>query len=88
LEVRDRGEETVYGRKTTRLEGVFPKEKTTTYYCHRAVVNIDTELKLPIKVQIFDAADVLVETYGYEDLRLNAGLTEKDFDPSNAAYGF
>jgi Protein of unknown function (DUF1571) len=31
---------------------------------------------------------VLVELYGYEDLRLNAGLTEKDFDPANAAYGF
>jgi len=88
LEVRDRGEETVYGRKTVRLEGVFPKEKAGTYYCHRAVVNIDTELKLPIKVQIFDATDELVETYGYEDLRLNAGLTEKDFDPSNADYGF
>jgi outer membrane lipoprotein-sorting protein len=88
FEVRDRGEETVYGRKTTRLEGVFPKEKAGTYYCHRAVVNIDTELKVPIKVQIFDAANVLVELYGYEDLRLNAGLTEKDFDPANAAYGF
>ena len=88
LEVRDGGEETVYGRKTTRLEGVFPKERAGTYYCHRAVVNIDAELKLPIKVQIFDAADQLVEMYGYEDLRLNPGLTEKDFDPSNADYGF
>jgi hypothetical protein len=68
LEVRDRGEETVYGRKTTRLEGLFPKEKAGTYYCHRALVNIDTELKVPIKVQIFDATDELVETYGYEDL--------------------
>jgi outer membrane lipoprotein-sorting protein len=88
LVVRDGGEETVYGRKTTRLEGVFPKEKAATYYCHRAVVNIDSELKVPIKVQIFDATDALVEMYGYEDLRLNAGLTDKDFDPANAAYGF
>ena len=88
LEVRDRGEETVYGRKTTRLEGVFPKEKASAYYCHRAVVNIDMELNVPIKVQIFDAEDELVELYGYEDLRMNAGLTQKDFEPSNADYGF
>jgi hypothetical protein len=88
LEVLDRGEETVFGRKTTRQEGVFPKAKANTYYCHRAVVNIDTELKVPIKVQLFDEADELVELYGYEDLRLNAGLTEKDFDPSNADYDF
>lgn len=88
LEVRVLGEETVYGRKTVRWEGVFPKAKSEVYYCHRAVVDLDAELKVPIRVQIFDAADQLIELYGYEKLQLNAGLTEADFDATNPAYGF
>jgi hypothetical protein len=31
---------------------------------------------------------LLVEDYGYEDLKLNAGLTDLDFDPQNPEYRF
>lgn len=88
IQARDHGEETVYGRKTRKVEGTFPKEKADQYYCLRAVVNLDRELKVPIRVQIFDREDRMIETYGYEDLKLNAGLTDLDFDPENPAYGF
>jgi len=87
LQTLDHGEEIVFGRKTRRLEGMFPPEQRG-YYCRRAIVNVDEELKVPIKVQIFDAENQIVEIYGYENLRLNAGLTAADFDPKNPKYGF
>ena len=51
-------------------------------------MNLDCELKVPIKIQIFDWDDRLVESYGYENLKLDAGLTDSDFDPNNSDYKF
>lgn len=85
---KDRGEQTVYGRKTTELEGILPKDSSKSYYCYRCIVNLDLETRMPIKVQIFDWDDRLVESYGYELLKLNPGLTDKDFDPKNPEYHF
>jgi hypothetical protein len=88
LTSKDRGEEVVYGRKTSVIEGILPRDASKGYYCYRCVVNLDVERKVPIRVQIFDWDDQLVECYGYEKLDLEAGLTEKDFDPKNRQYHF
>ena len=88
LTSKDHGEQTVYGRKTRELEGVLPKEASKGYYCFRCVVNLDLETKMPVKIQIFDWQDRLVECYGYETLKLNPGLSDKDFDPKNPEYHF
>lgn len=88
VESKDHGEETVYGRRTRKIEGVFPKEREKGYYCSRAVINFDTETRVPLKVMIYDWDDNLIENYGYEDLRLDAGLSEADFDPDNPEYRF
>lgn len=77
------GEETVYGRKTRKVEVVFERDRTKGYYGYRVVINLDEEKKVPIKIQIYDWGDQLVESYGYENLNLNAGLTDADFDPKN-----
>jgi len=82
------GEQTVYGRKTQELEGILPKDPSKGYYCYRCIVNLDVETKMPIKTQIFDWDDQLVECYGYEQLSLNPGLGDKDFDPKNPEYHF
>ncbi|NLH49219.1 MAG: DUF1571 domain-containing protein [Myxococcales bacterium] len=42
---------------------------------------------LPQSIEVTDAAG-LREKYQLTDLRLNAGLTARDFDPANPAYGF
>lgn len=86
--VIDHGEETVYERKTRKFEGIFPKDKTRGYYCYRAVINLDIEKKVPLRVMIYDWDDNLIENYGYEGLKLDAGLTNADFDPKNPAYRF
>jgi len=85
---QDHGEKTVYGRKTRELEGILSKDKSKGYYCYRCIVNIDTETKMPIKTQIFGWDNRLVESYGFEQLKLNPGLTDKDFDSKNPEYHF
>ncbi len=77
---RDHGDELIYGRPTRRLEGVYPRDPSKGYYCYRAVVNIDTERKVPTHAEIFDWNDRLVERFGYEDLRLDAGLADGSFE--------
>jgi outer membrane lipoprotein-sorting protein len=88
LTSNDHGEQTVYGRKTRELEGILPKDASKGYYCYRCIVNLDIETKMPIRVQIFDWENRLVECYGYERLKVNPGLSDKDFDPKNSDYHF
>jgi outer membrane lipoprotein-sorting protein len=84
----DHGQEVIYGRTTRQWEGVLSKDPSKGYYCYRCIVNLDLETKLPIKTQIFDWDNRLIECYTYEDLKLNPGLTDKDFDPNNPDYHF
>lgn len=58
------------------------------YYCHRIEVFLDQEWRLPVKMLIYDWSGNLYEKYVYSDLKLNVGLTDKDFDPENAEYNF
>ncbi|NIO16582.1 MAG: DUF1571 domain-containing protein [Deltaproteobacteria bacterium] len=88
LTSRDRGEDEVFGRRTRKLEGIFPDDERKGYYCYRTVLDMDMEAKVPIRVLVYDWEDRLIENYGFEDLRLNAGLTEEDFNPDNPEYGF
>jgi hypothetical protein len=85
---KDHGEKTIYGRKTRELEGVLSRDKSKGYYCYRCIVDVDLETKMPIKIQIFDWNDRLVECYGFEKLKLNPGLTDRDFDAKNPEYQF
>lgn len=88
LEFKERGEETVYDRRTKKVELIFPRDKARGYYCYRAITNTDVEKNLPLKVQIYDWNNNLIENYGYENLKLNVGLTDTDFDPKNSDYKF
>ncbi len=85
ITLHDRGESVIFGRRVHTFEGVFPREDPA-YYCHRAVVSMDTSRQIPVKVLIYDWKNRLVEDYGYEDTRLNAGLTDSDFNHRNKAY--
>jgi len=85
---RELGEEMVYGCRSMKVEYFFPKDKTRGYYCYRALINIDPETKIPIRVRIYDWEELLIEDYGYEGLKLNAGLTDADFAMKNPEYHF
>ena len=88
VEFNKLGEEILYGRRTQRVEILSPRDKTKGYYCYRTVLNLDIETKVPVKVQFYDWGNKLIESYGYEDLRFNAGLSDADFSPQNPEYRF
>jgi outer membrane lipoprotein-sorting protein len=88
LSFSERAEETVYGRRTRVLELVVPKESARNYDGCRILVSQDVESKILLRIRVYDREDRLVETYGYENLRLNAPLADADFDPKNPEYAF
>ncbi len=73
-------------RTTWLFKAVFPADRD--YYGHIIHINIDKELHLPIKIKVQGWKDELLEEYYYEDLKVNVGLTEEDFDVNNKKYKF
>lgn len=67
----------VYGRKAVRVRTEYPKDKG--YYAHKVILSYDKETGLPLKITMFDWDNKFMEEYGYENLKTNVGLTEKDF---------
>jgi hypothetical protein len=59
-----------------------------TYYASRAEVWIDAESYLPLKAQFYDHQGRLYEDYVHRDLRVNVGLTDRDFDTDSPDYKF
>lgn len=82
----DMGRDTVYGRDARKVEIRFPADKAKGYYGYRAILSLDAETRMPLRALVFDWDDRLVERYEYEDVRLDAGLTDADFAPGNPAY--
>jgi len=58
------------------------------YYASRIDLSIDRELNLPVRALIYDNDGMLFERFEHRDLRVNVGLTARDFDPKNPAYRF
>ncbi|MCF7804539.1 MAG: DUF1571 domain-containing protein [Candidatus Marinimicrobia bacterium] len=84
----DRGDSTMYGEQVRCIEAVTPKNESSNYYAHRALVYISYRTHLPLRVKIWNTGDILVEDYGYADFKINSGLTNRDFEPSNPDYNF
>jgi len=51
------------------------------YYAPRALVWISEAYQLPVKLQMFDAAERTYEAYSNTNLRVDVGLSDEDFDP-------
>lgn len=88
LRLVDRGRDKIEGREVRQVEGILPQDPRAEYSSYRMILAIDEENGLPIKASIYDWEDLLMGEYIYSDLRLNPGLGERDFDPSNPAYNF
>lgn len=78
----------VDGRGCTRIEVLHPKtQKGLEFYL--ANVYVDDQLHVPIRIEGYDwpksdgQLPPLIEEYTYTKLRLNVGLTDADFSPSN-----
>lgn len=79
-------DEMLGNRNTWRITAEFPPDKG--YYGHIVHLNIDKELHLPVKIEVYGWKQELLEEYIYENLELNTGLSEEDFDVKNKKYAF
>lgn len=86
LKIINSGEEVKGNRKCLKIESFFPEGKK--YYAGHIVTYIDCEYNLPTHISIYDWKDNLQEAASYNELRLNPGFTESDFNPRHPAYGF
>jgi hypothetical protein len=75
------------------IESIHPSRRPEFLF-HKVRLYINDEHGLPIRFEAYDwpkTPDVtpeLVEEYTYLNLRLNVGLRDTDFDPSNGKYAF
>lgn len=82
------------GPRSCKLIQVTHPEKSDKFDFHIAQIYIDEELGLPIRYAAYlwpsspEEAPPLEEEYTYSDLKINVGLTDKDFDPKNPEYNF
>ena len=81
-----KGRQAMDGRDTLLFEAEFPEGRG--YYGHRMLINIDSKTYLPVKTEIYGWQDEFLEQYYYSQLRINPGLTDKDFDLHNPEYKF
>ena len=94
-------ENVAIGDRTCRLMEVIHENptaivdgKTVEFEFYLAQIYIDEERLIPLKYASFSwpktpgGTPELLEEYTYQDVFLNVGLAESDFDPKNPAYGF
>ena len=58
------------------------------YYGSRLRYLIGQKSLMPLQETSWDHKGRVYESYDYPSLELNAGLTDKDFDPDNEEYDF
>jgi len=91
LTVEDLGVSTVFGSSARCFKADLPKEQAPELYARMVRVCVDETSGLPSHIQAWDLENgelMLVEDYGYEDIEINVGLTDIDFDDANPAYNF
>lgn len=68
--------------------------KRSYFDFHRAEIFIDNEYQIPVRYVAYDWPSVqgskgqVMEEYTYQNVKLNVGLTDKDFDRNNPRYKF
>jgi hypothetical protein len=83
----------VGGRTCSILQVTHPEEKPH-YEFHIAQVFMDDEWKIPVRYAAFGwpskpgADPEVIEEYTYQNIKINVGLTDKDFDLANSDYNF
>jgi len=82
-------------RATTVIRVENPVRRAHLQF-HVAHIYVDDELNLPIRYESYDwprpgealGPQHLLERYAYQQLQINVGLTDLDFDHRNPAYGY
>ena len=89
--IDDLGEQRRLGETGHCYHLQLPKKQEPRLYAAETELCVSLRTGLPLTIKSWDEEDGafrLVEDYGYENVRVNVGLTDLDFDPDNPAYGF
>jgi hypothetical protein len=80
--------------RSCRMVRIVHPIKRPHFDFHQADVFFDDELKLPVRYASWSWPEEpggqppLEEEYNYTKVRINVGLTDRDFDPDNSEYDF
>jgi len=80
------GEKMIGGRAAIFIKAIFPDDRR--FYGGIIYIYVDKEYKFPVAVEIYGWNNELLEEYENTNIKLNVGLTDKDFDPKNKEYEF
>lgn len=79
------------------LRAVLPPEKVKRglkktspeqYYAAAAEIYLDAETFFLSSITVYNPKGELLEKYSYREVKVNVGLTDRDFDPDNDEYRF
>lgn len=75
------GDETLDGRPSYKFEFTATGNEAVggQEAARKALIWIDRELKLPVKLELYDAANTLLERHRFKEVRINRGLSDKTF---------
>jgi hypothetical protein len=83
----------INGRECIMIHVEHPNPRQNFRF-HIARIFVDKELNMPIRYESYDwprkegESPKLLESYMYTNLKINAGLTDADFDYTNPAYDY
>ena len=86
LKTEYHGIEKIGKRDTHKVERILQPDEG--YYCYRLILNVDKDTGLPVRIQVFDWDNTLVERFTYKNIDLSTSLTDEDFNPRNKNYAF
>jgi hypothetical protein len=84
---------TIDDHECTLIQIMFPEEKPEHDF-YLAQIFLDDERQVPLRYAAYlwpetaEAKPPVIEEYTYQDVKLNVGLTDADFDPDNSEYHF
>jgi hypothetical protein len=86
-EIKVYDEAKVDGR-SVRFYRMVHNTKTNIEQCYSAEIAVDKELHIPIYYRAKDSSGIVLEEYSFRNIKMNVGLTDKDFSEKNSEYGF
>ncbi len=74
------GEEEKYNCTMYTFTGLFNADEDDGYFCKKAIIKVDMELRLPREIIIYDWNDDIREWYEYLEFRINVPISDSIFD--------
>ena len=89
--ITDLGEQHHFGETGHCYRLQLPKDRESRLYAAEVMLCVSRRTGLPLRIRSWEVVDGRlrqVEDYGYENVRVNMGLSDRDFDPDNPVYNF